>query len=235
MSELPSMGQTTAIAGKRVKQGATSTGSQPVWRLLGAMCAIWMGLSLYANKFVLSPQVLEHLTVRAGGMVLTPDQVEDLQHLELLSYGLLPVLLTLRVASTALVLQLITMLSNAEFSYRRLFRASLWGFTVVLYGVFGQTLRLDLLGADLTMWGLSVVPDSLAALIMSPPHAASIGYAALSLLNLHGLLWIGILFAYFRLECRIVPSTALLIPLCAWAIISCAQLGLQAFTAQILG
>jgi len=184
---------------------------------------------------VLPPDVLERLTIRAGGAGMATDQLNDLQRLEALTYLLLPVVLALRISVTALVLQLFTTLINAGVPYRHLFRASLWGFTAVLYGVFVQTLRLDLLGADLTMWDLSVVPDSLAALIMSPPHIASIGYAALSLLNLHSLLWIGILFAYFRLERRLTPRTALLIPLCAWAIISCAKFGLQAFTAQILG
>ena len=58
------------------------------------------------------------------------------------------------------------------------------------------------------------------------------GYNALSLLNLHGLLWIGIIFTYFR---RFTPRRALLVPLAGWATISLAQLGLQAFTAQILG
>lgn len=166
---------------------------------------------------------------------MSPAQLADLQRLELLTYTLLPIVLALRVSVTALVLQLFTTLIDAGLPYRHLLRASLWGFAAALYGLFLQTLRLDLLGPDLTMLELTVVPDSLAALIMSPPRSVALGYAALSLLNLHNLIWIGILFAYFRFECRVPPRTALFIPVATWAVISLTQLGLQAFTAQIMG
>ena len=169
------------------------------------------------------------------GMAIAPAQVDFLQRLEWLSYGLLPVMLALRVAITALILQLFAMLLSAEIGYRDLFRASLWGFGAVMYGMFIQTLRLDLIGPDLTMSELSVVPDSLAALILNPAPTLTMGYNALSLLNLHSMLWIGIIFTYFRFECRFTPRLALLVPLASWATISLARLGLQTFAAQILG
>ncbi len=206
-----------------------------VWPMLAIMTAIWMALSLYTNERVLTPQVLAHLAPLGGGMAMTAAQMDDLQRLELLSYALLPLLLTLRIALTALVLQLFTVLVSAEIGYRDLFRASLWGFGAVMYGMFIQTLRLDLIGPDLVISDLSVVPDSLAALILNPAPTLTMGYSALSLLNLHSLLWIGIIFTYFRFECRFTPRRALLVPLACWATISLAQLGLQTFTAQILG
>ncbi len=206
-----------------------------VWPTLATMTAIWMALALYTNEHVLTPQVLGKLAGQSGRMAPTADQVEHLQKLELLSYGLLPLFLTLRVALTALVLQLITMLVSAEIPYRDLFRASLWGFGAVMYGMFVRTLRLDLIGPDLTLADLSVVPDSLAALILNPAPTLSVGYSTLSLLSIHGLLWIGIIFTYFRFECDFTPWRALLVPLAGWATISLTQLGLQAFTAQILG
>ncbi len=216
--------------------GARSGGrTLGVWPMLAIMTAIWMVLSLYTNERVLTPQVLAHLAPQGSGMAMTAGQMDDLQRLELLSYALLPLLLTLRTALTALVLQLFTVLLSAEIGYRDLFRASLWGFGAVMYGMFIQTLRLDLMGPDLTMSELSVVPDSLAALILNPAPTLTMGYSALSLLNLHSLLWIGILFTYFRFECRFTPRRALLVPLASWATISLTQLGLQTFAAQILG
>ena len=206
-----------------------------VWPMLTIMTAIWMALSLYTNERVLTPQVLANLAMRSGGMAITPDQVDALQRMEWLSYGLIPVMLAARIAITALVLQLFTILLSAEIGYRDLFRASLWGFGAVMYGMFIQTLRLDLIGPDLTILELSVVPDSLAALILNPTPTLTMGYNALSLLNLHSLLWIGIIFTYLRFECRFTPRRALLVPLACWATISLAQLGLQTFTAQILG
>ncbi len=104
----------------------------------------------------------------------------------------------------------------------------------MMYGMFVQTLRLDLMGPDLTVPELSVVPDSLAALFLNPGPSLSMGYAALSLLNLHGLLWIAIVFTYLRFQSGASPRHALLIPLAGWITISLAQLGLQAFTTQIL-
>ena len=166
-------------------------------------------------------------------MPMSEDQVRGFQRLELLSYGLLPIFLAARIALTALVLQLFAMLSSTEIRYGELFRAAAWGFGAVMYGMFVQTLKLDFLGPDLTLAELTVVPDSLAALFMSP--ASTVVYSALSLLSLHGLLWIGIVFAYFRFECGLTPRRALLVPLAAWATIALSQLGLQAFTAQFLG
>ena len=37
-----------------------------------------------------------------------------------------------------------------------------------MYGMFIQTVRLDLIGPDITVQEISVVPDSLAALILNP-------------------------------------------------------------------
>jgi hypothetical protein len=161
--------------------------------------------------------------------------MDTLQRMEWLSYALIPLMLAVRVALTALVLQLFTMLLSEEVPYRNLFRAALWGFGAVLYGMFVQTLGLDLLGSNLTMAELGVVPDSLAALIATPTATVSMGYQALSLLSVHGLLWIGIIFTYFRFECRFTWRRAALVSLAGWTTISLAQLGLQAFTAQILG
>lgn len=215
------------------RRATTRLGGVSLLWMLVTMTAIWMMITLYSNERVLTPEVLARLAKRGGGMAMTTDQNSDFKRLELLSYGALPVLLTLRVASTALVLQLFSMLLTTEISYRELFRASLWGFSAVLYGMCLHTLRLALLGPDLTMAELSVVPDSLGALISSP--SPTMAYHALSLLNLHGLLWIGIVFAYLRFECRVSKRPALLIPFATWTTISLAQLGLQTFTAQILG
>ena len=216
--------------GRRV---TTRLGSASLLSMLGTMTAIWMVITLYSNERVLTPEVLARLTMGGGGMAMTPDQVRDFERLELLSYGALPVLLILRVASTALVLQLFSMLLTTEIGYRELFRGSLWGFNAVLYGMWVHTLRLALLGPDLTVADLGVVPDSLGALISSP--SPTMAYSALSLLSLHGFLWIGIVFGYLRYECHLDRRAALLVPLAGWATISMAQLGLQTFTAQILG
>ncbi len=205
------------------------------WPTFGLMAAMWMALALYTNGRVLTPQKLMALATPGEGMAIAPDQVDFLQRLEWLSYGLLPVMLALRVAITALILQLFAMLLSAEIGYRDLFRASLWGFSAVLYGMFIQMVRLDLLGPGITVAELTVVPDSLAALILSPAPTLSMGYSALSFLSIHGLLWIGIIFTYLRFERRLTPRTALLVPLAGWGTISLAQLGLQAFTVQILG
>ena len=198
------------------RQGTTRLRTQSVWPMLAIMSAIWMALSFYSNERVLTPQVLAHLAAQGGGMEMTAGQVDDLQRLEWLSYGLLPLFLALRIALTALVLQLFTMLLSAEIAYRELLRASLWGFGAVLYGMFVQTVRLDLIGPDLTISELSVVPDSLAALIWNPAPT----------LTIHGLLWIGIIFTYFRFECRFAPRRALLVPLAGWTTISLAH-GIQ--------
>lgn len=206
-----------------------------IWPTFGVMTTIWLALALYTNERVLTPEALANLAMPGGGMPMAPAQLDTLQRIEWLGYGLLPVMLAVRVAVTALVLQLFAMLLSAEIGYRDLFRASLWGFGAVLYGMAIQMVRLDLLGTGITLPELSVVPDSLAALIFDPPPTPSIGYQALSLVSIHGLLWIGIVFTYLRFERRLPPRPALLVPLACWATISLAQLGVQAFTAQILG
>ena len=216
-------------------QGTERLKTQSVWPMLAIMTAIWMALSFYSNERVLTPQVLANLATRSGGMAMTPDQAIAFERMESLSYGFLPVMLAVRVAVTALVLQLFTMLLSAEITYRDLFRASLWGFSAVMYGMFIQTVRLDLIGPDITVQEITVVPDSLAALILNPAPTLTIGYHALSLMNLHGLLWIGIVFTFLRFERDVTPARAFLVPLAGWTTISLAQLGLHAFTAQILG
>jgi len=205
------------------------------WPTFGLMTAMWIALALYTNGRVLTPQKLMALATQGEGMAIAPDRVDFLQRLEWLSYGLLPVMLALRVAITALILQLFAMLLSAEIGYRDLFRASLWGFSAVLYGMFIQMVRLDLLGPGITVAELTVVPDSLAALILDPAPVGTLAYNAMSLLSIHGLMWIGIIFTYLRFERRLTPRTALLVPLASWTTISFAQLGLQAFTVQILG
>jgi len=100
--------------------------------------------------------------------------------------------------------------------------------------MFVQTLRLDLLGPGLTIPELTVIPDSLAALFLDPAPSITMGYSALSLPSIHGLLWIVIIFTYLRFEHCLTSGRALLVPLAGWTTISVAQLGLQAFTIQIL-
>ena len=214
--------------------GADRIGAGSIWPTFAFMAAIWLAVAVYTNERVLTPQVLADLAGRGSGIQMTTAQVDYFQRMEWLSYGFLPVILALRIAITALVLQMFTMLLFAEILYRDLFRASLWGFGAVIYGLFIQTVRLDLLGPDLTVAELSVVPDSLAALVLNPGPGLSMGYAARSLLNLHGLLWIGVIYAYLRFQSGASARHALLIPLAGWITISLAQLGLQAFTAQIL-
>ena len=105
----------------------------------------------------------------------------------------------------------------------------------MIYGMFIRTLRLELLGLDITVSDLGVVPDSLAALLMDPAPTVAVGYDALSFLSIHGVLWIGIVYAYLRFECRVTSRRALVVPLTGGTTISLAQLRLHAFTAQILG
>ena len=216
------------------RSGTDRLSAPSTWPTFALMAAIWIAVAVYANEHVLTPQVLANLAERGSGVLMTAARMDNLQRLERLSYGLLPVALALRIALTALVLQMFTMLLVAEIRYRDLFQASLWGFSAVIYGLFLQTVRLDLLGGDLTVPELSVIPDSLAALVLNPGPSLSMGYVALSLVNLHGLLWIGIIFAYLRFRSGASPRHALLIPLGGWTTISLAQLGLQTFTAQIL-
>jgi hypothetical protein len=98
--------------------------------------------------------------------------------------------------------------------------------------MFIQTLRLDLIGPNLTVSEISVVPDSLAALILNTAPTLSLGYHALSLVNVHGLLWIGIVFTFLRFERGVTPGRSLIVPLAGRTTISLAQLGFHAFTAQ---
>ena len=216
------------------RPGTDRPGAPSIWPTFAFIAATWMAVALYTNQRVLTPQVLANLAGRGSGMVMPDAQMDTFQRMEWLTYGFLPVVLAVRISVTALVLQMFTMLLFADILYRDLYRASLWGFSAVIYGSFIQTLRLDLLGPDLTVSELSVVPDSLAALILSPGSGLSIGYDALSLLNIHSLLWIGIIFAYLRFRAGVTPRHALLVPLAGWTTISLAQLGLQAFAAQIL-
>ena len=209
-------------------------GGPSIWPTFAFMAAIWMGVALYTNERVLTPQVLANLAGVGTGMVMPAAQVDAFQRIAWLTYGFLPVVLAVRISVTALVLQMFTMLLFADILYRDLYRASLWGFSAVIYGLFIQTLRLDLLGSDLTVSELSVVPDSLAAVLLNPGSSLSMGYDALSLLNIHSLLWIGIVFTYLRFQAGVTPRHALLVPLAGWTTISLAQLGLQTFAAQIL-
>ncbi len=225
----------THLAGDRVgHRNRDGAGALSIWPMFAFMAAVLVLVSLYTNERVLTPQVMANLAGRGGGIPISEDQVDQFQLMGRLAYGLLPLFLVTRVAVTALVLQMFTMLLATEVPYRDLFRASLWGFSAVIYGMFIRVLRLDLLGAGLTVPELSVVPDSVAALIMNPTPTVTTAYSALSFLSIHSLLWIAIIFAYLRFEARVTPGRALLVSLAGWTTISLAQLGLQAFTAQIL-
>ena len=205
-----------------------------LWPTFAFVVAALIAVSIYTNERVLTPQIMADLARRGGGILIPEDQVDQFRWIGRLAYGLLPVLLVARVAVTALVLQMFTMLLAQEIPYRDLFRASMWGFSAVIYGMFIRVLRLDLLGTDLTVAELGVVPDSLAALIMDPGPTVTAGYDALSFLSLHGLFWICIVFTFLRFESRVTPRHALFVPLAGWTTISLAQLGLHTFLAQIL-
>jgi hypothetical protein len=217
------------------RRGADRLAAGSIWPTFALMTAIWMVLALYTNERVLTPRVLANLATSGGGMAMPADRADDFQLIGRLAYALLPVFLLARVGVTALVLQLFTLLLSVEIAYRDLFQASLWGFGAVIYGMFIRTLRLELLGLDITVSDLGVVPDSLAALLMDPAPTVAVGYDALSFLSIHGVLWIGIVYAYLRFECGVTSRRALVVPLTGWTTISLAQLGLHAFTAQILG
>ena len=205
------------------------------WRVFVLITVAWLTLALYANERVLPPEVLARIVGGGGGPRITSDQLDLMQHRGRLAYLLLPILLAARVAVTALVLHMFSMLLASTLTYRVLFRASLWGFGAVLYGMFLRTLRLDLLGStSVTQYDLGVVPDSLAALLLTPDRSMSVLYAALSLASVHDALWIGVVSALLIGFSNVPPRVGITIAAGGWAATAMARFGLQVVTVELV-
>lgn len=205
-------------------------------RAFAVVTMAWLALALYTNERVLPPEVLVRIVGRGGAPQMTSAQLDLMQHRGRLAYLFFPIFLAVRVAVTALVLHMFSMLLAATLPYRILFRASLWGFVAVLYGMFLRTFRIDLLGsASVTQHDLGVVPDSLAALLLTPDQSMSVLYSALSLVSVHDTLWIGIVSGLLVGFSNVRLRVGLTIAGGAWAATAMARFGLHTLTVGLIG
>ena len=157
MSEpLPDPRDTHRLGDRVENRVGDGFGAPSIWPTFAFMAAVLVVVSLYTNERVLTPQVLANLARRRGGIPMSEDQVDEFQLIGWLAYGLLPVFVLTRVAVTALVLQMFTMLLTEEAPYRDLIRASLWGFSAVIYGMLIRVLRL----VHLPLRGVDAEPTS---------------------------------------------------------------------------
>lgn len=169
------------------------------WQLFAAALVATAAAAWVNNEFVMTREVFHNLLGGQMEAARVDDAFRTMQRGAGWSYALLPVVLALRLAMVALLLQMMLLITGAEAPFRRLFRAALWAYPALLWA---SAVRLAVLvrtpAAEIDQAALAAVPGSVAAY---RPDLAAPGtplHALLALLTQWEVVWMVLLYLAVR-------------------------------------
>jgi hypothetical protein len=169
------------------------------WHMFAAAVVLTAALMWINQNWVMTRDVYHNLLsdqMEAGRI----DEYFDVLHQSARwGYVSLPLVVALRVGLVAALLQLFCLFFLAEAPIAKLFRAALWAYPALLYGVAVRLLVLARTAPEeITRDALSVTPGSLTALFPRLGEPGTPLYAGLSLVSFWEVLWCAALFLALR-------------------------------------
>lgn len=201
------------------------------WHLFAALVVL-SGVLMWVNKeFVMTREVYHNLLGEKLDAARIDENFDMLRQSARWGYLALPLLVWVRVALVAMLLQLFFLLFLVEVPVGKVFRAALWAYPALLYGT---AVRLFLLvrtdASAIDQETLSFMPGSLAAFFPGLAEAGTASYSLLSLVSVWELLWCAVLFFALRKGSpRIGKLTAGMAVAGVWTLVAFFQWGIALY------
>ncbi len=194
------------------------------WQLFGLLVVASVVLAWAENEFVMTPEVYHNILGSQLEAERIDAQIDMLSRFRGWGYLIIPVMLWLRVAFIALLVQMFCLLGTIEIPFGRLFRIAAVAFIADLVGSANRLVWLARQGPSaIDVATLGVMPGSIAALFLEPPQGASGFYTVLSQVNGFELGWVGLMVLGLMGTRRVGTGGAVLVTGGVWALVTFLQ------------
>lgn len=204
------------------------------WQLFGVLIVASAMLAWAEDKLVMTPEVYHNIFGSQLEAERIDSQIDTLSRFRGLGYLAIPVMLWVRVAFVALLVQMFCLLGTIEIRFGRLFRIAAVAFVADLVGSANRLVwlvRQDPSAIDAATLG--VMPGSLAAFLLEPPHSASGLYTVLSRVSVFELGWIGLMVLGLTGTKRVGAAGAVLVAGGVWGLVTFLQFAVATYMQHV--
>lgn len=205
----------------------------PTWVLFVVAVGISLLLTWVSSELILTEEAYRSVLDER----LTASRVEDIysfnRRFRVLGYIVAPLVVLVRIAFVALLLQMALLLGGIEIRFKGVFRAATIGFFAILYGDVARWLVLWLKDAStLTPADLSYVPGA-ASNVMDPAAIETPLYQLFSLVNVFELLWCVVVVYQLRKMTKMSIGGTVAATLSVWGMVTLFRWGIALFTMKL--
>jgi hypothetical protein len=191
--------------------------------LFAVLALLTLTTAWFINERVFTREVVHQLLDSRLDASRVDAQFDLLRQVELWGYLTSPLLLLLRLTLVALTVQLFLLLSE-DVPFRAVFRATAYAQLAICAAGVARAIYLFVLpSAEISRGTLSVIPGSLASVLMYPEDFQRPLYGVLSLMNLFELAWCVVLFVGLRQVARVAPRVAFVATAGVWGLLAALQ------------
>ncbi len=213
--------------------GDTTRGLR-TWQLFGLLVVASAVLAWAENEFVMTPEVYRNILGSQLEAERIDAQIDMLSRFRGWGYLTIPVMLWLRVAFIALLVQMFCLLGTIEIRFGRLFRIAAIAFIADLVGSANHLVWLVRQGPlAIDAATLGVMPGSIAGFFLERPQGASGFYTVLSQVNMFELGWVGLMVLGLTGTRRVGTAGAVLVTGGVWALVTFLQFAVAMYMQHV--
>lgn len=222
-----------------VSQLSASSGDMTrlrTWQLFGLLVVASAVLAWAENEFVMTPEVYRNILGSQLDAERIDAQIDMMNRFRGWSYLSIPVMLWLRLAFIALLVQMFCLLGTIEIQFVRLFRIAAIAFVADLVGSANRLVWLARQAPSaIDTATLGVMPGSIAGFFLERPQGASGFYTLLSQVNMFELGWVGLMVLGLTGTRRVGTTGAVLVAGGVWALVTFLQFAVALFMQHMGG
>ncbi len=177
-------------------------------------------LAWASNEMLFTRETLAAMAGTAANSYQVDLQYESLRQHAWIGYIVSPIQTAIRIVFTALLLQLICLLTGVEARFFALFRVAAFGFIILLLGSILQLIWISQVPGAIEQASLGIVPDSVAAWVKSVADLPIGLRLSLNRISVTALLWILLLIYGLRRAVQMRLSTATVVTCTTWFIVN---------------
>ena len=191
------------------------------WQLFGLLVVASAVLAWAENEFVMTPEVYRNILGSQLDAERIDAQIDMMSRFRGWGYLTVPVMLWLRLAFVALLVQMFCLLGTIEIQFVRLFPIAAIAFVADLLGSANRLVWLVRQGPSaIDAATLGVMPGSIAGFFLQRPQGASGLYTLLSQVNMFELGWAGLMVLGLTGTRRVGTAGAVLVTGGVWALVT---------------
>ena len=212
--------------------GSTGDTTRPLrtWQLFGLLVVASAVLAWVENEFVMTPEVYRNILGSQLDAERIDAQIDMMSRFRGWGYVTIPVMLWLRLAFIALLVQMFCLLGTIEIQFGRLFRIAAIAGIADLVGSANRLVWLVRQGPSaIDAATLGVMPGSIAGFFLERPQGASGLYTLLSQVNMFELGWAGLMVLGLTGTRRVGTAGAVLVTGGVWALVTFLQFAVALF------